>query len=187
MDGGSEIHGRRVCVKDRKAPPNQKPNLPGAYRRSHPSLLKTPYTNAKTPMSLHFQFPTQIDPTRFPPYLHLFPSWQTSSLLFLICTAPKNLRLTHTTQLLGLLGGLGAIILALDTANLVCSSLVFITADDKSRELTTLDAAGVEPFGVWAQLQAAFRVVTVDDGRTFFFREIGLVSIPQLKMKRKLN
>lgn len=59
--------------------------------------------------------------------------------------------------------------------------------DDESRESTTLDAAGVEPLGVSCQLQATFRVVTVDDGRPFLFWEIGLVFIPQLETERKLN
>lgn len=108
-------------------------------------------------------------------------------MLFLVICSPLHLRLAHTTQLLVLLGSLGAIILALDAANHGGSSRGAGAADDESRESTTLDAAGVEPLGVSCQLQATFRVVTVDDGRPFLFWEIGLVFIPQLETERKSN
>lgn len=78
---------------------------------------------------------------------------------------------------------MGPIILAFDAANHLGSSLGFLAGDDESSEPATFDTAGVETLGVPGQLQTEFRVVAVNDCRTFCFWEIGLVFVPHLETR----
>lgn len=71
--------------------------------------------------------------------------------------------------------GFGTIIFA---RNAVDAFLGAAFPNDEGGKFATLDASGVQPFGVSGQLQAAVGIVAVDDGRARFFGKEGLVFIP---------
>ena len=76
-----------------------------------------------------------------------------------------------------------AIILTLHTNNLRLNlGLGDVAIDDHGGQLPAFDAASIEAFAVWFQLEAKARVVAVDYRRALVSREKGLVFIPQLQL-----
>ena len=75
------------------------------------------------------------------------------------------------------------IILTLHTNNLRPNlGLGDVAIDDHGGQPPAFDAASIEAFAVWFQLEAKTRVVAVDYRRALVSREEGLVFIPQLQL-----